>query len=327
MVTKTTGLNNSYDTLLTSKLRTWLRANPIEQAALGNAFFDRVYMTNKHTLNAASEYTVPVSFVETAKGGYYDGAGVTNTEGSDDVTIARYDHFSLTEPIKLFRTDKKKSAQGQFELLAHKLGQARLRMRNKMDLDLQAASKITNGPETLQLAIAESPDGTEFGGINSANNDGWTNNFIDTSAGFASNIDDWDEMSVLCNKFGLTQWDWINTTPAIERFLKAEARANQSIDVGFKPASGRFADSGYQGTAWEGKPVIGSRNSKAESAFFINDDALYFQVDPSDDFVLEGPFPLQPGGQHGDLWNLYLGGQLIVSERKALGVIFDITGA
>ena len=108
-ITPTTGSNNSYNSLLTSKLRAWMASNPIEQADEGRSFIDKVYRTNKHSVNAAKEYTVPVSFVESAKDGYYAGAQTTATTGNDDVTIARYDHVSLTEPIKLFRTDKKQS--------------------------------------------------------------------------------------------------------------------------------------------------------------------------------------------------------------------------
>ena len=329
-ITQNTGLNNSYDTLLTSKLRTWMKANPVEQTAAGRSFIERVYKTGKHTMSPAKEYTVPVSFIESAKGGYYTGAGVTSTTGSDDVTIARYNHISRTEPIKLFREDKKLTVQGQFDLLTHKIKQARLRMRIALNTDMLATAKASGGPETVPLAIAEAPSGTAFGGIdsNSTGMGGWANQFTDTSAGFAANIDDWDLMIMKCAKYSHTGGpNYILATPAIETYLKAEARSNQAIDVGSTAASGRFADTGYTGTFFQGIPLISDQNSVAESAFFINDSAMYLNVDPTDDFVIEGPFPLQPGGQHGDLWNVYWGGQLIVEERGALGVIFDITGA
>lgn len=327
-----TSVTTQYDSGLTAKLRVWMAQNPIEQSALGNAFLDRVLKNNKNPINAANRYDVPVSFVEAAKGDYYAGFDQTSTAGSDDVTIAHYDHSMLTEPIKLSREDMKKNAKAQFNLMTHKIRQARLRLRNKLAADLMATSRASgpngaNGPETLPLMIAEAPSGTAFGAIDGANNAGWLNQFKDMSGGLAANLDDLDEVSIECTKNGLTDWDWIVCTTDIYKFFKAEARSNQQIDIGTAPAGTRIADTGWTGVTFEGKPVIHDRHCPAQSLFFINDDSVVLNVDPDDDFVLEGPFPLQPGGQHGMLWNIYWGGQLLCKERAALGVVFNITGA
>lgn len=324
-VTKT-AITSTFGSEITAKLREWMATSPVEQAAAGNAFLDRVYRTNKHSVNAANRYDVPVSFVESAKGDFYDGADTTSTAGSDDVTLAHYSTAFLTEPVKLLRTEMKRSAKGIFDLMTHKIAQARLRMRNKLAEALMATSTASKYPLSVPVIINEDPTTNTVGGISTANT-GWRNKYSDISAGLAASLGTIDQMSYDVNKDGLTEWDWIVTTPAIWRYFKAEARSNQAIDIGTAPAGSRFADTGYNGVTFEGKPVIPDRHCPAESLFFINDRALYLNVDPTEDFVLEGPFDLQPGGQHGMLWNVYWAGQLICEERGALGVCFDITGA
>jgi hypothetical protein len=325
----------AYDTELTAKLNVWLQTNPVEQAALGNSFWQKILRTNRHSLTPANYYDVPVSFVEDPIGGFYKGASTTATTGSDDVTMATYRHALRAEPVKLWRSEKKQTAKGNFDILKHKMRQARLRLNYGMQADIMAATKKTNGIETIQLAIPEDGgSGTAFGGLDGANDAGWLCNFEDMSAGLAATLADVDYMSQQCTKFGLTDWDYIVTTYAVERYFKAEARANASIDTGTAPAGTRIADTGWTGVTYEGKPVIPDRSCKGhatsfndESIYFLNDNAIYLQVDPTDDMVMEGPFPLQAGKQHGDLWQLYWGGQLIVEERGALGVVFDVTGA
>lgn len=330
-VTKT-AINSSYGTLLTAKLRQWAEENPVEQAAHGNSFVDRVYMTAKHTLNAADRYDVAVSFLESAKGGWYTGYGSTSTVGSDDVTLASYDHVENAEPIKLSRSDMRKSVGAQWSILTHKTKQGRLRQRAALGSALMAYTKTTSATDTVPLVIAEAPTSEgAIGLIDAANNADWANQFKDASDTFANSTGDFDEVSLECQMNGLTDWDWMVTTPTVYLGMKAEARTNQQIDIGTAPAGSRFADTGWTGVTFEGKPVIYDRHlengrSGGDSAYFINDSTLYLQVDEGSDFSIEGPYALQPGGQHGMLWDSYWGGALICSSRAANGVVFDVTG-
>lgn len=326
-------ITSAFGSVLTSKLREWLKQNPVEQTNQGNVFLDHVYKSNRMSLNDSNRYDCPVSFIETNKGDFYDGADVTSTAGSDDVTIAQYPSASLTEPVKLLRKDMKKTANGIFNLLVHKTRQARLRARNLLADSLMNYTQ-TNSKHVLGVPqiIQEAPttDGA-VGGLDAANDAGWGNQFKDASDTFANSVGDFDEVSYECTRAGLTDWDYIVTTPTVAYGMKAEARSNQAIDVGVKPASGRFADSGYTGITFEGKPVLIDRHledgrSGGDSAFFMNDDDIFLNVDPSDDFVIEGPFPLQSGGQHGALWNIYWTGALVACGRSGSGVVFDITG-
>lgn len=329
-VTKTS-ITSSFGSVLTSKLRTWLEQNPVEQANQGNQLLDAFYRQNKKMNAATNRYDLPACFVEDAKGDFYDGADVTSTAGSDDVTIATYSHHFLTEPVKLLRSEMKRTAQGIFDLLVHKTKQARLRARNKLAAALGAASQTNSKyPLGLPQIIAEDGGAADtIGGISASSNSGWLNQFKDASDTFANSLSDFDEVSYECTKSGLTDWSFIATTPKVLYGMKAAARAIDQIDIGVKPASGRFADMGWNGVTFEGKPVIVDRHlpvdAGGDSAFFVN-DSTYLTVDPSDDFMIEGPFDLQPGGQHGKLWNVYWGGALVTEERGSNGVVFDVTG-
>ncbi len=147
MVTQTSR-TYAFGELLTTKLRTFMEENPVEQSQLGNAFMDKVYQTNKHSVNASNEYTVPVSFLEAQKGGWYDGADVTSTAGSDDVTIAHYDTAFNTEPVKLLRTEMKRGAKGIFDLMKHKSMQWKILEVRRLQFSnrLSWTNKLKNMP-------------------------------------------------------------------------------------------------------------------------------------------------------------------------------------
>ncbi len=317
----------TFNSEVTAKLREYVRTNPIEQTQKGNRFWDLLERDSEQKINDAHEVQFPVSFIEDAKGDFYDNWDTTSTDGSDDVTMAKDSLKAFAEPIKLSRRERNRnSGRAIFKLLAHRTKQAMLRVQNKWASALMTA--VTGGPNTLSELYPN--DGgnssTALHGLQGDTDTGSQSQFVNVGGALGSNLDDLDDLSENCTKFGLTDWDVIVTTQAIKNDFKAQARSYASIDSSAAaPGGSRLAALGWTGVTFEGKPVIADRFCPSGKLFMVSLEATKLLVDPMDDFAIEGPFPTQINGQHGDLWNVYFTGQLATLDRGANGVAFGIT--
>ncbi|MGB1224150.1 MAG: phage major capsid protein [Mycobacterium sp.] len=324
-VTATSG-SYTFNTEVTAKLREYLRTDPIEQTRKGNRFLDSL-TRDKEMIHDANEVQFPVSFIEDSKGDFYDNWDPTGTGDSDDVTMAKDSMKSHAEPIKLSRRVRNRSSgRAIFKILAHKMKQAMIRSENKWAASFMSAA--TGGPNSLEVLLPN--DGgnssTALHGIRGDQNAGWQCNFQNIGGALSSNLDKLDDLSEDCKKYGLTDWDTIVTTKAILNDFKAYARTLSSIEQNATaPAGSRLAALGWTGVTWEGKPVIADRHCPTGKLFMYSTNSVVMAVDPMDDWVLEGPFPTQVNGQHGDQWFIYSTAQLVTLDRGSNGVAFGIS--
>ena len=319
------GGNLTFTTDLTANLRQLINRGPVEQAYVGSPTMS---MLEKKTVDLGSQYIqVPVSYVGTNLGGPYVDNTQVSTADIESAKMAEYEGAFYAEPARISHIQmlKNKGPEAQFNLWAHKVEQAKMRLKQKLATDLFATSQVTNGITGLPLAIDPTPAVDTYARINPAN-DTWWRNYSEASIGAYATYgtDAMDNMlNDIITKTG-SKPDFFVTTVDVLQEMQSLARTNHRFHPTYSgPYKKMLNDMAIEHISYAGAPVIADQYCDSGKIYAINKSALFLGV--YEEFDVHGPIDLGPSGIQGQVIFVRWGGQLLCTERRKLGQLSDIT--
>jgi len=315
----------NFNTDLTANLRQYINRGAREQAYVDSP---ALRLLEKRSVSLGSEYLhAAVSYCGTALGGPYVDNTQVSTQDIETATTAQYQPAFYAEPARVSHIQlmKNKGPEARFELWAHKVEQAKLRLRKKLATDLFATSQVTNGLTGLPLAIpATATTGTY--GLNRATYS-WWRNYTETSVGAYTTYGT-DAMDNLINdiqtKTGKKP-DYFITTVDVLQEMQSEARENQrwSGPTSPGPYQAVLNDMAVEHISYAGAPVVADQYCDSGKVYAVRNDALFMGV--FEEFDLTPVIDLGATGVQGQVMYVRWGGQLLCTEQRALGQLSDIT--
>jgi len=314
----------SFTTDLTANLRQLINRGPVEQAYVGSPTMS---MLERKTVDLGSEYIqVPVSYVGTNLGGPYVDNTQVSTADIESATMAQFQGAFYAEPARISHIQmlKNKGPEAQFNLWAHKVEQAKLRLKQKLATDLFATSQVTNGLTGLPLAIpATTTSGTY--GLNRATYS-WWRNYSEASIGAYATYGT-DAMDNLLNdiitKTGQKPDFWVTTVDVLQE-MQSLARTNHRFNPTYSgPYKSMLNDMAIEHISYAGAPVIADQYCDSGKVYAVNKKHLFLGV--YEEFDVHGPIDLGASGIQGQVIFVRWGGQLLCTSQRVLGQLSDIT--
>jgi hypothetical protein len=326
----------TWDTVLTSYARKVLKSQPVEQSYQHNATLAMMERSENIKVRGGGYFQCPVTSVTSALGGVVEKGTALSTADVDDTTMAEYRRVKYGEPVVLFESDEDdtRTPEALFDLLGHKVMQAKRRLENKIASDLWATTQQTsNGNNCLTgipLHIEEAPISSgALGGLDgaAASQSFWRNQTT-TTGGVASSVlmNQIDAIDYDLSAGGNRSWDFAITTKGLHKILKQVARTYGTVNLNPMSSAGRrIADLGFPVVEYDSKPIIWDRNCPSGYMYFVNKEAMKLAIMPGREFTL-GPWArLEGNGQLGRIAYVRWTGQLVTFERRMLGQISGLT--
>lgn len=310
---------------LAANLRQYLNSQPREQAFIDTPTLN---MLHERDVKLGSAYIhVNVSYAGTAVGGPYVKNSAVSTEDVESATVAQFTPSFYAEPARISHIEEmqNRGPEKKFELWAHKVEQAKLRIRKKLATDLFATSQVSNGLTGLPLAIPGTNTSGTYG-LNRATYT-WWRNYSSTSVGAYTTygVDAMDLMYIdILTKTGRKP-DFYVTTPTIFQKMMKTARASalRFTPTYEGPYKKQLNDMAIEHISFAGSPVICDQYCDSGKVYAIRNDALYLGT--FEKWDVAGPFPLEGSGVQGKVMFVRWGGQLLCEEQRALGQLSGLS--
>lgn len=349
MAVTATTFNTTLGAVLTAHLRNVEMGEPREQAYLGTRFLSQLEKDRSRTVDGGGYIHTQVSATQTPLGGSYEGSDTAPEGTSDEDTMAVTQLRFYSEPIMVYRSDVIKAGgtagaeKRLFAYVENKRKQAIRRIRTGLEVDLL---QVTAGAKDVTSFVeGMTPDPSVSGGTVDAidrTTDPWFLNQAIQVGSISSNFEKLEELSIECQMGGTEEWDYGFCDKTTFLWLKKLARTYLSLNAGTMQSEGgrRMADLGIPTIEFEGKPIFwtprisATRNWSTYSGstsggalYLIKRDAVKLCPVPDEEFVVEGPFPLEARDtpKFGMKWHIMWAGQLVWEKPACCGVAWDIT--
>ena len=252
----------------------------------------------------------------------YQKGGTFEVTQSEKLDLARYDWKYMGCSLVRFKVDELMN-RGKAKIIDKMLVEmdvAKLSLIEEIESQLFGAGTGLdfNG---LDIIVDEDPvtAASVVGGIDSNNNEDWRNQFrqMDSEGTTASlhMIPAWKYVMRHC-KNGSDKPDILVTTDTILDFDDDECFELKQI------VNQELGDVGFRNLTWRGLPIIDSPSCKAGSCYFLNTKYLAFIMQAGANFTMTewkvAPDTLDRYAQ------IFTSGNLVTSNRKRQGVVFDI---
>ena len=316
----------NFNTDLTANLKQFINRGAKEQAYVDSP---ALRLLEKRTVTLGSEYLqAAVSYCGTALGGPYVDNTQVSTEDIETATMAQYQPAFYAEPARVSHIQlmKNKGPEARFELWAHKVEQAKMRLRKKLATDYFATSQVTNGITGLPLAIPATTTSGTYGGLNRATYT-WWRNYTEVSLGAFATYGT-DALDNLINdiqtKTGRKP-DYFVTTVDVLQEMQSLARSNFRWDGPNRagPYQAILNDMAIEHISYAGAPVIADQYCDSGKIYAIRNDAMFLGV--FEEFDVTPVIDLGATGVQGQVIFVRWGGQVLTTECRALGQISDVT--
>jgi len=291
-----------------------------------------------------------VSATQSAIGGSYEGSDTAAEGTSDEDTMAVTTLRFYSEPIMVYRSDVIKAGgtagaeERLFKYVENKRKQAIRRIRTQIEQHLLATS-AGSAKDVTSFVEGMTPDPAVSGAtVDSIDRttDAWFLNQEEQVGSISGNFDALEKLSLACQMGGEEDWDYAICDQQTFLWLKKLARTYLSLNAGTLQSEGgrRMADMGIPTIEFEGKPVMWSpylsstRNwgayggsTSGGALYLLKRDAVKLCPVPDEEFVVEGPFPLEARDtpKHGMKWHVMWAGNLVWEKPACCGVAWDIT--
>ena len=307
-----------------ANLRKVVNAGPREQAYYESP---TLAMLEKRTMPLEGHYYhVNVSHKGTATGGPYVDNSVLSTVHVESVKVAQYTPAFYGEAARMSRPQElqTKGPRALFNAWAHRLSQAKLRLRAKLAEDLFATSQVTNGITGLPLAIPATATTGTFG-LNRATYE-WWRNYTQTAVGaYTSNgVDAMDKLAIDIQLKAKKLPDFYVTTQTVYQKMMKAARSTINFNPTYSgPHKAMLNDMGIDHISFRGAPVFADPYCDAGKIYAVRRDALYLGV--FEEWEIEGPESMTPFGVMAKVAFVLWGGAMICEEQRALGQLSGVT--
>lgn len=284
-------------------------------------------MMEKRTIPLEGHYFhVDVSHVGTATGGPYVDNSVLSTAHVESVKVAQFTPSFYAEAARISRPQKlqTRGPRALFNAWAHRLDQARLRLRKKLSEDLFATSQVTNGITGLPLAIPATNTSGIYG-LNRATYT-WWRNYTATSVGayITNGVTNMDKMVIDIRVAEGKIPDYFVTTEAIYAKVLSEARSTINFDPTYSgPYKSMLNDMGIDAVSYNGSPMFPDPYCDSGKIYGVTNNAFYMGV--FEEWEIEGPESMVPFGVMAEVAFILWGGATICESQRALGQLSDVT--
>lgn len=313
--------NSTFTHMVTTTLRE--HPNTMSDAVSNhNALYGRLKAKGRvKKVDGGYEIVEPIAYAENSTYTRYSGLQALNVEQSDVISAAKYDwKYAAVNVVASGAELRNNSGKNQIiDLAKAKLDVAKKTFANNVNEDLHSDGTSDGGLQIGGLQSIITNDGTgTVGGIVSGTYTFWKNKFKDGATATASTIqlrmnELWydicrgtDKPDMIISSTDLfTLYE--NSLQTLQRFTSAD-----EAGAGFQTLKYKTADVFHE-TSASGIP--------ANKMYFLNTDYLKFVVHKDANMTVQEA--RVPVNQDGEVIPILLQGNLVCSNRAALGVLFD----
>ena len=329
-----------FDDILSAITDEVVKAQPVNQGYESNAVLSMLDRNYKLMINAGGFWTGNVKNVDSGESAQVVEKGrPLDTHDTTTNTRFEYKRVYLARQVVLYHTDVEDTTtpEALYDLVQDKTDTGFEIIDRTAASQLWAATQGTDGGFNeitgIPLHIEETPISSgALGGLtgSAALQPWWRNQAIDAGGANASNIllKKIDAMDKLLAFGGHRKWKFACVSKETHTILVQQARTYNVLQLNPKSKAGRrIADLGYDVVEHNNKPIIWDRKCVEGQMFFFSEGALELGVMRGNERKL-GPWArLEGGGQLGRIAYITWCLNLITSERRALGVIYNFVEA
>ena len=321
-------LNTMYTT-------TWYlrRKKVVDQAFNATPFWYMMSKAGKRTTQSGGRaIEIPLQYAKNETVAYVGKGGTVALSATDPLTVVHYDWKYLTGHIIRYFTEMQQN-RGKAQLI--KKVNADIDNLQKSLIDQLETSLFNDGTgsdgleiDGLGNIVAEDPTASLVVGSLNQNTYSWWRNRYKDMTDEPTSIYLRKRMATMFNDCG-RQGEGVTRFPnimvcaqGVHELYEAESFEISRILISDK----KLADLGFGESAYKGRPITWSPSAPAGSLYMLNTDVMDWTADPIENFTLGEWLPIvnQPRDKVAHTMTV---GNLTASNRKRLGVIFDISEA
>jgi len=319
------------ETLNTMYTTTWYlrRKEIIDQVFLATPFWYLLSKKGKRkTQTGGRSIEIPLQYAKNETVTFIGKGGTVEIAATDPLTVVHWKWKYLTGHIVRYFTEMQMN-RGKAQII-NKVNADIDNLQSSL-IDQLETSLFSDGTGDANLAIdglaniiKEAPATGTIGDLNAATYSWWRNNYKDMS-GEAASIYLRKRMNTMfndCGKYGegVRRFpDIVVCAQDVHEMYESEALEISRINIGDR----KLADLGFGDIAYKGRPITWSPSCPDGSMYFLNTSVMEWVADPIENFTLGEWLPIinQPRDVIAHTMTV---GNLVTSNRRRLGVIFDI---
>lgn len=271
---------------ITSISRRYILPVLVDNIYNGNPIFFRLNAMGKKMVQGGYQIEIPLVWTRWANGGFYQGYDLLDVSPSDTVKNAAWDwkqaYVAITvSGLDLIRAD---SPEAIANFLTFQFENAQTELAEIMGAGIWGTGTGKN-IDGIQNAVDDGTgtNGATYGGLSRSTNTFWKST-VDSSTTTLT-------LASMRSNFGLATQGGrhptlICMTQANYNRYWGLTQPNQSFPVQPSGTDEQLAQAGFTSLVFDGVPVIVDSHVPANSIYFLNEDYMYFIVNPRADFSL-----------------------------------------